>query len=161
MMKSLLPLIFAAALFAAGVVSESHGSELLRVDGDGWYSWQIAEDEELEIYVRMESGRPQDIRIPGWQCERNTPPVAEKLGTISAAESAAWLGRFISPRSDVSTEAMAAISAHPGGEGTRILRNVVQSDGNRKNREEAIFWLAQSEDDAAFAFLDALLTRAD
>ena len=54
-----------------------------------------------------------------------------------------------------------AISAHPGGEGTRILRDVVQSDSNRKNREEAIFWLAQSDDDEAFAFLDALLTRAD
>ncbi len=160
-MKSILPLAFAIALFAAGVASESHGSDLMRVDSDGWYSWQIAEDEELEIYARMESGRPREIHIPGWQCGHSVVPAAENLGTISAAGSAAWLGRFVSPRSDVSTEVMAAISAHPGGEGTRILRNVVQSDGNRKNREEAIFWLAQSDDDAAFAFLDALLTRAD
>ena len=160
-MRSLLPLAFALALFAAGVASESHSSDLLRIDGDGWYSWQVEGDEELEIFARIESGRPLELRIPAMQCGRNDTPEADSLGTIGAAESVAWLGRFISPRSTVTSEVMAAISAHPGGAGTRLLQDVVRSDLDRKNREEAVFWLAQSEDDAAFAFLDALLTRND
>ena len=160
-MKSILPLAFAMVLFAAGVGSESHSSDLLRIDGDGWYAWQVAGDEELEIYARIESGRPRELQIPSLQCGRKTTPDAEHLGTISATESVAWLGRFISPRSPVSSEVMAAISAHPGGAGTALLQDVVRSDLDRKNREEAVFWLAQSDDDAAYAFLDILLTGAE
>ncbi len=160
-MKSFLPLAFAIALFAAGVASESHGSDLLRISGDGWHTWQVAGDDQLEIYVRIESGRPGEVLVPGLQCGRKTPPDASDLGTIDASESVAWLGRFISPRSDVTSEVMAAIAAHPAGAGTETLKNVVRSDRNRKNREEAVFWLAQTDDEAAFAFLDALLTRAD
>ena len=160
-MRSLISLAFAVVLFAACIASESYSSDLLRFDGDGWFAWQIAEDEELELYARIESGRPREIRIPRWDCGRQDPPAAESLGTVSAAESVAWLSRFIDPRSDISNEVMAAISAHPGGVGTRVLQDVVKSDRNRKNREEAVFWLAQSDDDAAFAFLDALLTKGD
>ena len=157
-MKSILPLAFAVVLFAAGVASESHSSDLLRINDDGWYSWQVAGDAELEIYARIESGRPRELRISGMQCRRDDTPDAESLGTISATESVAWLSRFISPRSTVSSEVMAAISTHPDGAGTRILQDVVESDLDRKNREEAVFWLAQSDDDAAFGFLDILLS---
>lgn len=160
-MRSLFSLTFAVVLFAAGIASESHSADLLRFDGDGWFAWQIAEDEELEIFARIESGRPREIRIPRWDCGRQDPPDAVNLGAVGAAESVAWLSRFIEPRSDVSNEVMAAISAHPGGIGTPVLQDVVRSSVNRKTREEAIFWLAQSGDDAAFAFLDALLTNAD
>jgi hypothetical protein len=159
--KPVLPLAFAIVLFAAGVTSESHGSDLLRISSDGWYTWQVRGDRQFDIYARIESGRPTEVLVPQLQCGRKAPPDASNLGLIDAAESVAWLGRFISPRSDVTSEVMAAISAHPGGAGTDILKNVVRSDRNRKNREEAVFWLAQTDDDAAFAFLDALLTRAN
>ena len=160
-MKSILPLAFAIVLFAAGVASESYGSDLLRISDDGWYSWQVAGDEELKIYAYIKSERPRELRIPDMECSRSDTPDAETLGTISAEESVAWLGRFISPRSKVSGEVMAAISAHPDGAGTRLLQDVVRSDLDRKNREEAVFWLAQSDDDAAFAFLDRLLSGAE
>jgi len=159
-MRSLLSLAFAVTLFAAGIVSESHSSDLMRFDGEGWFAWQIAEDEELQIYVRIESGSPREIRVPRWDCGRHELPAAENLGIVDAAESVSWLSRFIEPRSDISNEFMAAISAHPGSIGTRVLQNVVMSSRDRKSREEAIFWLAQSDDEAAFAFLDALLTKA-
>jgi len=160
-MKAVLPLAFAIALFAAGVASESHSSDLLRVSGDGWYTWQVAGDDELRIFARVESGQARELRIPGLQCGRGDTPEAEDLGLIDAAESVAWLSRFISPPSDVTTEVMAAISAHPGGTGTQVLENVVRSDSNRQNRKEAVFWLAQTDDDDAFAFLDSLLSASD
>lgn len=107
-------LVFAVALFAAAIASESQSSDLLRITGDGWYAWQVAGDERLEIYARIESGRPVEMRIPLFECNRRRglPEDARDLGTISAQESIAWLRRFVSPGSDLSNDVMFVIAAH-------------------------------------------------
>mgnify|MGYP000317231782 CR=1 FL=1 len=48
-MKTILHLLFAIALAAAAIASESHGSDLLRIDQDGWYAWRVAGDERAEV----------------------------------------------------------------------------------------------------------------
>jgi hypothetical protein len=127
-MRTFFHLAFAVALFAAAIASESYSSDLLRITGDGWYAWQVAGDERLEIYARIESGRPVEMRIPSFECNhrRGLPDDVQDLGEIPAVESIAWLRRFIGPRSDLSHEVMFAIAAH--------------------------------DDDAAFRFFDKLLT---
>ena len=159
-MRTFFHLAVAVALFAAAIASESHSSDLLRISEDGWYTWQVAGDERLEIYARIESGRPVEMRIPSFECNhrRGLPDDARDLGPIAADESIAWLLRFVSPRSDVSSGVMAAIAAHDSAEAARALVDVVRSDRHRKNRSEAVFWLANTDDDAAFLFLDELLT---
>jgi hypothetical protein len=156
-MRIFLHLAFAVALFAAGVASESRSSDLLQVTSDGWYSWHIAGTEDLEIHALIESGRPSEFYIPRLHCSRRNVPGSTDLGTIDAADSIAWLRRFIRPRTPATTGAMAAIAVHPGADAVRVLQDVVRSDANWDTRREAVFWLGQSDNDAAFAFLDALL----
>jgi hypothetical protein len=155
--KTALRLLIVVALLAAAVSSESLGSELLQLRGEGWYSWRVAGDDDLVIYARIESGAPVELRLPGVQCTRRPLPDTTDLGAVDAAESIAWLRRFIAPRSKVSTEVMAAVSLHDTAEAVDALVEVLKSDPDRRNREEAVFWLAQSKSDAAFAALDHLL----
>ena len=156
-MKTALRLVIVVALLAAAVSSESLGAGLLQPREDGWYSWRVAGDDELVVYARIESGVPVELRLPGVRCERRPLPDATDLGTVDAADSIAWLRRFVAPRSKVSTELMAALSLHDAPGAVDALVGVLTSDPDRRNREEAVFWLAQSKSDAAFAALDHLL----
>jgi len=160
-MKSLLHLVFAALLFAACISSESHSSDLLRITGDGWYMWQVEGNDDLEIHALIESGQPTEFVLPGIQCGRRTPPDSADLGVIAADESIAWLQRYIAPRSAVSSEVMAAIAAHATDSAVDVLADVVRFGHDRHNREEALFWLANSDSDVAFEFIDRLLTGSD
>jgi len=158
-MKVFLHLAFAISLFAAGIASESHGSDLLRISEDGWYSWQVEGGAQLEIHARIEAGRPMEFYIPVLQCRREEPPASTYLGKIAAQDSLAWLRRFISPPTEASVDVMAAISAHNSEAAVRVLEDVIRHDDNARNRKEAVFWLGQIEDDAAFELLDALISR--
>ena len=160
-MRSLLALAFAAVLFAAGVASESHSSDLLRVSEDGWYSWRVAGKEDLQINALIEAGRPQQLRIVDRGCNDDELPVTEDLGIVGADESVGWLRRFVSPRSSVSSGVLAAIAVHDNEAAAVALRDVIRLDDDRGNRKEAIFWLAQSESEIALAFLDALLSAEE
>lgn len=158
-MRTFLHLVFALALFTAGIASESRSSDLFEVASDGWYSWRIADADDLEIHALIEAGRPSEFYLPTLQCNRSKVPASTDLGTVKATESIAWLRRFISPRNDVSAAVMAAIAVHPGGEAVRALQDVIRSDRDWDNRREAVFWLAQSNDQSAYAFLDSLLSE--
>ena len=111
-MRTFLHLRVAVALFAAAIASESHSSDLLKLDGDGWYSWQIEGSQELEVYARIESGHPAELYIPNWDCGRRNPPRAHDLGVIAASDSVDWLRRFVDPRSDINSELLFTIAAH-------------------------------------------------
>ncbi len=158
-MRRFIHIVFALALFTAGIASESRSSDLFQVTSDGWYSWRIAGAGDLEIHALIESGRPSEFYLPTLQCNRSKVPASTDLGSISATESIAWLRRFVSPRTDVSAEVMAAIAVHPGVEPVRALQDVIRSDTDWDNRREAVFWLAQSNDESAYAFLDSLLSE--
>lgn len=125
-MKTFLHLACAIALFAAVVASESHSSDLLRLDGDGWYSWQVAGSDDLEIHALIESGKPVKLRLPSFECDRRDLPASHDLGMIAAADSVDWLRRFVDPRTDLGSQILFVIAAH--------------------------------DDDAAFAYLDHLLS---
>jgi len=157
-MKTFLHLAFAAMLFAACVTSESHSSDLLRMTSDGWYMWQVEGNDDLEIHALIESGQPKEFVLPGFHCGRRTLPDSADLGVIGAEESIAWLRRYITPASGVSSEVMAAIAAHSSDIAVGVLADVVKSGGDRQVREEALFWLAQSDSDAAYDVIDRLLT---
>lgn len=111
-MKTFLHLVFVAAMFAATIASESHSSDLMKLDGDGWYTWQVEGDDDLEIFARIESGHPVELRVPAWNCGRFERPEAQDLGVISAADSVDWLRRFVDPNSDINTHLLFVIAAH-------------------------------------------------
>jgi hypothetical protein len=61
---------------------------------------------------------------------------------------------------DVVEQAVFAVSQLPGSQGTRILLGLAQDPGQpREIRRQAMFWLANSDDEEALAALEELLTR--
>ncbi|MDX2417260.1 MAG: HEAT repeat domain-containing protein [Xanthomonadales bacterium] len=73
-----------------------------------------------------------------------------------------WLLEVIETEKDedVLEQAVFAISQLPGGMGDQLLLELVKNDqASRAVRRQAIFWLAQSDNDSSVAALTELLTR--
>ena len=73
--------------------------------------------------------------------------------------SVAWLSDQVYADGRISEDAIAAISAHAGDAAFAALTGLLE-DRNRakKTREQALFWLAQTDSDEAFEYLDALIS---
>ena len=79
------------------------------------------------------------------------------LGSVSADDSIDWLRPYINAKSDVASDALAAISRHQGNYAFQVLAEVVESTADYDFREEAIFWMVMSETENAFAYIDRLI----
>ena len=158
-------LIVVTLMIAAGLSNQTNAASPMQLSEDGWHSWRVASDEhsgEETIYVLIKSGKPTEIEILGQWCngrwrERSQHEQAIDLGLLSADESIDWLQQHIGTRSDVSSDALAAISRHGGGRSLRILIDIVESDTDHEIREEAVFWMAMSESEEAFDYINRLL----
>jgi hypothetical protein len=84
----------------------------------------------IQVYVRLNNGKPEDIRVLSSNCPVSTESEVADHGIVSVDESLAWFRSIIEDR--------------------RLDMDV---------REEALFGLVQSESDAAFDYLDRLLTQ--
>ena len=133
-------------------------------DDWGWHTWQVpsvrfAENET--IYVLIKSGETKEIEVAGDWCwgrsERNRRNNPIDHGVLTTDESIDWLQQYLGTRSDLSSDALAAISRHAGERALQILIDIVESDAHIDIREEAVFWMAMSESEAAFAYIDRLL----
>jgi hypothetical protein len=158
-------LLLLVLLLAAGAGSEIRAAETLSFDADGWYTWRVAsagEYDEEQFYVLLKSGKPQEIEIVGhwcnsWKRSDKKHAAAMDLGLLDTDTSIDWLQQHTGERTDLSSDALAAISMHEGSRAVRILIDIVESDAHMDIREEAVFWMAQSESEAAFDYLDRLL----
>jgi len=124
-MKTFLHLAFAAMLFAAGLASESHSSDLLRITNDGWYTWQVEGANDIEIYALIESGQPREFIIPSFHCGNRKIPESVDLGAIESNESIAWLQRFVAPRTVVSDEVLFVIVAHDSDDAFAVIERLL------------------------------------
>lgn len=158
------------AVFAAAMIDNAaRAAEAIAFDADGWYSWRVAtagEFAEEKFYVRIKSGEPQEIEFVGHWCQgwkrvrvhqRRNYPDAIDLGLVNTDISIDWFRQYIGERSDLSSDALAAISMHDSDRAVQIMIDVVESDAHMEVREEAVFWMAQSESEEAFTYLDRLL----
>ena len=155
-------LIAFALMIAAGLGNETIASGLITLSEDGWHTWRVPSVEvpgEERIYVLMRSGEPAEIEVPGRWC--NTPHDDEviDLGLVSTDESIDWLQQYKISRSDLGSDALAAISRHAGDRSLNVLIGIVESDSDHELREEAVFWMVLSESDAAFEYIDRLLIK--
>jgi hypothetical protein len=158
-------LVLIVLLLAAGASSQARAAEPINLTDDGWYTWRVAsagEYDEEQFYVQLKSGEPKEIEIVGhwcnnWKRSDKKYPEATDLGLLDTDTSIDWLQQLTGERSDLSSDALAAISMHEGSRAVRILIDVVESDAHMDVREEAVFWMAQSESEEAFDYLDRLL----
>ena len=168
-------LLLVVLLIAAGVSSPIRAQEPLAVGDDGWYTWTVASVDEFEeelFYVKMQLGEARKIKIIGRWCicsarngwngwrgnrgEREFPDAVD-LGRVDTDSSIDFFERYIGRRTDLSSDALAAISQHEGQRAVQIMIDIVESDAPIDVREEAVFWMAQSGSEQAFAYLDRLL----
>jgi hypothetical protein len=168
-MRALFVILY-GLLMGVAVLTSATADELLQPDVDGWHTWQVDEPGvssemccftwkrgdnsrkgcnldghsiafsdsgdcavapgTIQIYVRLDNGEPKDIRVLSSNCPVSTESEVADHGLISAGESLAWFRSII--------------------EDQRLDIDI---------REEALFGLVQSESDAAFDYIDSLLTR--
>jgi hypothetical protein len=114
---------------------------------------------EMQIYVLTSGGEPKKIRALSSQCRVTSKSEIADLGFFETDDSVKWLQQRIDPHSEASSDAMAAISTHDGDRPISILMDVVRDNSSIENRKEALFWLAMSDSDTAYEFLDRLLSK--
>ena len=105
-------------------------------DSDGWYKWEVGSSSPCctssgvtTFYVRKENGKPTRIRAFDSNCEVAATESITDLGTLSPDESVIML-----------------------------LDIVKKKNFGMDVREDALFWLAQSNSDIAFEYFDQLLS---
>ena len=160
-MKTALRIVVVVVLIAACISSESLSADFGGPASDGWHTWRVAAADggELQIYASIKSGKAVEFRLRSDSvCFDNFDIDATDLGLVDVDESINWLQRYIEPGSKLSSEAIMAISLHSGDRPVTILASIVKSGTDRTIREEALFWLGQSDSDEAFAVLDRLLS---
>lgn len=163
-------LILCGALLGAVAFWGIAGAADLSTDADGWHTWKIDADAPVarmccfsqrngkrtaagcdldsrhvsfsdhgdcasehglvQVYARVHNGAPTEIRVFSSECPVSTEADLVDHGTISVDENVAWFRRVI--------------------ENKRLDMDV---------REEALFALVMSESDAAYTYLDLLLTN--
>jgi len=137
------------------------------LDGDGGYGITQGdcdlESGHINVYVRISEGIVTRIRALDSNCPVSTKDPVNSIGEVDASSSAAWLldqVDAVNGKRRISEDAMAAISAHRADIALRTLTSILEDRSRRqKIREQALFWLAQIESDAAFEYIDALLSR--
>ncbi|MDH3615763.1 MAG: hypothetical protein OEQ90_04750 [Gammaproteobacteria bacterium] len=102
-------------------------------DSDGWYKWQV-EDATSELYVLKKDDQPVSIRMFNPDCQtwghkgQGISGEITDMGTLSLDDSV-----------------------------TMLLDIARSSELDKDVREDALFWLAQSNSDAAYVYINQLL----
>ena len=149
--------------------SGDSAAEILPTGADGWHTWQVDEPSasiemcciswkhgdssrkgcdldgnnisfsdggdcaaapgSIQVYVRLDNGKPKNIRVLSSNCPVTTEATVTDHGVIPEAENMGW------------------------------FRGIIEDRGMASDvREEALFALVISSSDAAYAYLDKLLS---
>ena len=129
------------------------GGSVLRVQGS-------EDGDQVSVNVRIKAGKVTKIRALTSDCPVTTSTPVNDMAVVSNGASVAWLLQQVDAGARISESALAAISAHAGDEAFTALTTLVEDrDSSRNLREQALFWLAHSNTDEAFNYLDRLLSK--
>ena len=112
---------------------------------------------EMQIYALVEMGTPTKVVALSPQCPVSAATPINDLGLVPAADSISWLKAQIRGDDELSEDALSAIAAHEGAVGV-LIETVEDRRRGKDLREEALFWLVQSDSDRAYDYLTSLLT---
>ncbi|MBB6093900.1 hypothetical protein HNQ60_002781 [Povalibacter uvarum] len=121
-----------------------------RLDGsnDGYGSRDGAKTDTVRVYARFDAGKIDRLRALSASCSVQTSTTVQDLGAVSVDDSARWLATLTKrkdsdgTRPAIGREALAALAIHRGDVAFNELSDVASNDARRKNRKEAVFWLA-------------------
>ena len=130
-------------------------------DGDNGYTINEPCDalsDTMRIYVEVKNGTVRDIRPLSSNCPVQSGKQVITFEDVTTRDSIAWLEDQMHNNRKVSEEAIMALSFHSKEQALGSLIRILEDrDEKRDNREEALFWLVQSDYDEAYTYLDDLL----
>jgi hypothetical protein len=117
--------------------------------------------DSMHIYVEVRGGQVRGIHPFSSACPVDTGAEVQDLAGVTTARSIEWLLRQAADNPAVLEEALMAISFHAEQAALAALSGVLEDRNQaRSAREQALFWLVQSDSDPAYAYLDRLLSPA-
>ena len=133
-----------------------------RLDGGDIGHWSSADcavsPDPMRIYVQVQDRRVVDIQAFSATCPVEAGASVEHLADISTEQSIEWLLQQVDANPPLLEEALMAISFHADPAALEALSGVLEDRGRRMEaREQALFWLVQTDSDLAYAYLDRLL----
>ena len=112
---------------------------------------QSKEPEAMNVVVRV-AHDDKSPRVRGqalfWLAQRAAQKTAESAIAAAIAND---------PETEVKKKAVFALTRMPGGEGVPLLIQTARSNPNAAVRKQAMFWLGQSKDPRALAFIEEVL----
>ena len=120
---------------------------------------------EHAIFALTESKEPQALDVVVGVAHNDKSPrvrgqalfwLAQRAGQ-KVAESAINDAIANDPETEVKKKAVFALTQMPAGEGVPLLIQVARTNRNPEVRKQAIFWLGQSKDQRALAFIEEVL----
>lgn len=113
----------------------------------------------LDVYVEIRVGRVNEIHALSSTCPVSMPTPVTTIDGVDTDDSVAWLVRQLTASPRLVDEAILAVSLHEDRRALQALVSLLE-DRQRSDevREQALFWLVQSESDDAYAYLDRLLS---
>ena len=113
---------------------------------------QSKQPEALNVVVGV-AHSDKSARVRGqalfWLAQRAGQKMAESAINDAIAND---------PETEVKKKAVFALTQMPAGEGVPLLIQVARTNRNPEVRKQAIFWLGQSKDERALAFIEEVLT---
>jgi hypothetical protein len=120
---------------------------------------------EHAIFALTQNKDPRALEVVASVAHKDPSPrvrgqalfwLAQRAGQ-KIAESAINDAIANDPETEVKKKAVFALTQMPSGEGVPLLIQVVRTNRNPEVRKQAMFWLGQSKDDRALAFIEEVL----
>jgi len=143
-------------------VWNSGNAERTGCDLDGSRSGYSSSDDRsslaphIQIYTLMSNGNVLKIRTLSSQCPVTTRTEIFDLGIVENDDSVGWLAQYVAPRSELSSDALAAMSAHENSFDA-IVSVIEDRELDEDIRRQALFWLVESKSEQGFEYIERLL----
>jgi len=114
----------------------------------------------LRVYVFRDGGKVREIRALSAACPVETKSAIKAKGAMDAEASIAWLVQQAQSGTSIAEDAVTALAMHADEVALPALQSLIEDRSQERDlREEALFWLAQSDSDEAYRYLDGLLSQ--
>jgi hypothetical protein len=116
------------------------------------------DSDTMMIHVEVRNGKVREIRPLSSACPVRSSTEIHTIESVTVQESIAWLTREADANRTVVDEAVMALSFHSREAALSALFALLENRAmSMEIREQALFWLVQSDYDEAYAYLDRLL----
>ncbi|HKJ16058.1 MAG TPA: hypothetical protein VJ984_01750 [Xanthomonadales bacterium] len=112
----------------------------------------------MQIFVEVRKGQIRNIQPLSSACPVKSDSEVVRIENVTETQSVAWLKDQVAQNQQVADDAVMALSFHTKDYALQSLVDLLEDRGQKQDtREQALFWLVQSDYDEAYAYLDRLL----